>query len=110
VSELVVEVHIPLSLPKELEEGEEPFPWIDEVSEFLADLEDDPAADGAAQYEDGEEFGDNYVFFLHGAPEASLLAAAARIARMPGVPTGAFAMVTDSDAGEFGLGTRVELD
>ncbi|MCU1412054.1 MAG: hypothetical protein JWR04_2761 [Rhodoglobus sp.] len=107
---LLVEVHIPLSLPKELEEGEEPFPWIDEVSEFLAELEDDPAAEGAAQYEDGEEFGDNYVFFLHGASEASLLAAATRIARMPGVPAGAFAMVTDTDAAEFGLGTRVDLD
>jgi hypothetical protein len=107
---LLVEVHIPLSLPKELEEGEEPFPWIDEVSEFLAELEDDPAAEGAAQYEDGEEFGDNYVFFLHGASEASLLAAATRVARMPGVPAGAFAMVTDTDAAEFGLGTRVDLD
>lgn len=107
---LLVEVHVPLTLPKELEEGEDPFPWIDEVSEFLADLEDDARAEGAAQYDDGEEFGDNYVFFVHGASEAALLAAATRIARMPGVPAGAFAMVTDTEAAEFGLGTRVDLD
>ena len=107
---LLVEVHVPLTLPKELEDGEDPFPWIDQVSEFLADLGDDPSAEGAEQYDDGEEFGDNYVFFIYGASEAALLAAATRIARMPGVPAGAFAMVTDTEAAEFGLGTRVDLD
>jgi hypothetical protein len=110
VADLIVEVHVPLTLPKDLEEGEYPFPWIDEVDEYLAGLDDDPAAEGAAVYDDGEEWGDDYVFFLHGASETALLAVATRIARMPGIPAGAYAMVTDSDAGEFGLGTRVELD
>jgi len=110
VAELIVEIHVPLIVPKDLDEGEYPFPWIDEVMEYLAGLEDDPTADGAAMYDDGEEWNDHYVYFVHGASESSLLAVGERISQLPGVPTGAFAMVTESDAEEFGLGTRVELD
>ena len=110
MAELIVEVHIPLTLPKELEEGAYPFPWIDDVMEYLAELDDDPSAEGVEMYDDGEEFKEHYVFFLHQGSEAAQLAVAGRIARLPGVPTGAFAMVTDSDAEGFGLGTRVELD
>ncbi len=110
MAELVVEIHVPLTLPKELEDGEYPFPWIDDVMEFLAELEDDPRAGGAAMYDDGEEWEGDYVFFISGASEESLVAVARRIAQLPGVPTGTFAMVTDADAEEIGLGTRVELD
>ncbi|MEV6810546.1 hypothetical protein [Micromonospora sp. NPDC051296] len=60
-------------------------------------------------YDDGEEFRGSYVFFITGATEASLLAAASRVATLDGVPAGAFAMVTDDKAPEFGAGQQVHL-
>jgi hypothetical protein len=44
-----------------------------------------------------------------GAAEADLLAVAARVAALSGVPSGVFAMVTDAGAKEIGAGRRVEL-
>ena len=57
----------------------------------------------------GEEFGDVYIFFIAGANERTLLKAASRVATRKGVPAGAFAMVTTTDAAEYGLGRRVAL-
>ena len=60
-------------------------------------------------YDDGEELGEEYLFFIHGAPEADLISLARQVAHLPGVPSGVYATVTDTDA-DMGGGTRVELD
>ena len=107
--ELVVEVHVPLTKSVELDEGDYAFPWIDEVSEFVASLDETMKYDGAIQHDDPEEWEGHYVFFLSGATEDSLIRAANDIGQLSGVPVGTFAMVTDSDAATYGEGTRVEL-
>ncbi len=104
---LIVEVHVPLLPAPELAPGESSLNWIDDVEDFLAGL--DKETDGAEDYDDGEEYGDVYVFFLTGTDEASVLRAASRLATLDRVPPGSFAMVTDDEAGEFGLGRRVDL-
>ncbi len=109
MGELVVEVHVPLTKSIEIEEGEYAFPWIDDVSEFVADLDESPRYEGAEMHDDPEEWEGHYVFFLSGAPEEALLRVANDIGQLSGVPVGAFAMVTDSDAATYGEGTRVEL-
>lgn len=97
----IVEIHVPLA-------GEEPgWDWIDRVEAHLVGAEERGELE---VYDDGEEYGDVYVFFVTGASEDDLLAAAAEVATLPGVPPGAFAHVSDVDAGEFGLGRRIELD
>ncbi|MEE1759649.1 MULTISPECIES: hypothetical protein [unclassified Streptomyces] len=60
-------------------------------------------------YDDGEEYGEAYIFFITGAAEEDLLAVAARTAGLPGIPGGVFAVVTNDEADEIGLGRRVEL-
>ncbi|WP_248966215.1 hypothetical protein [Sphaerisporangium perillae] len=102
----VVEIHVPLREAPGLAETDYQFPWIDEIEEFLFRLEEQGEVE---VFDDGEEFGDVYVFFLSGADENALLTAASRAAALDGVPTGAFAMITDDEAAEFGLGRRIEL-
>jgi hypothetical protein len=102
----VVEIHVPLTPAPGLEPGDYPYPWIDTIEEFLSELEDDGTVEVP---DDGEEFGDVYVFFIRGAGETDLLAAASRVVALDDVPTGAFAMVTDDEAAEWGLGRRVAL-
>lgn len=94
---VLVEIHIPMTA-----EGD----WIDDVGDFMIDLEDEL---GLEEYDDGEQFGDVYIFFIAGASERTLLAAASRVAKREGVPAGAFAMVTDTAAPMFGMGRRVNL-
>jgi hypothetical protein len=94
---LLVEIHIPMTA-----DGE----WIDDVGDFMIDLEEEL---GLEEYDDGEEFGDVYLFFIAGASERTLLAAASRVATRAGVPAGAFAMVTDTNAPQYGMGRRVNL-
>lgn len=107
MAQLIVEVHVPLLPVPEAGPGEYPLPWIDDVEDFLAGLDED--ADGAQDYDDGEQYGDVYVFFLTGTDEAAVLAVASRLAGLDRVPAGSFAMVTDDEAEEFGLGRRVAL-
>ncbi|MDI6102423.1 hypothetical protein QLQ12_27770 [Actinoplanes sp. NEAU-A12] len=106
MADTVVEIHVPLTPTPGLEPGAYPFPWIDQIEEFLAESEEDGSFEVA---DDGEEFGEVYVFFLRGADEAMLLGVASRVAALDGVPAGAFAMVTDNEAAEYGLGRRVGL-
>jgi hypothetical protein len=94
---LLVEIHIPRTADDE---------WIDDVGDFMIDLEEEL---GLEEYDDGEEFGDVYLFFIAGASERTLLAAASRVATRAGVPAGAFAMVTDTNAPRYGMGRRVNL-
>ncbi len=109
MGELVVEVHVPLTKSTEVVEGDYAFPWIDDVSEFVASLDETPKYDGATMHDDPEEWEGHYVFFLSGAPEVALIRAANDIGQLSGVPVGTFAMVTDSDASTYGEGIRVEL-
>jgi hypothetical protein len=94
---VLVEIHVPMTDDVE---------WIDDVGDFLIDLEDEM---GIEEYDDGEQYGDVYIFFIAGANERKLLAAASRVATREGVPAGAFAMVTDTNAPQFGMGRRVNL-
>lgn len=104
MSDLLVEIHVPLT-PSDVQEGEYPFPWIDSVMEFLFTLD----GSKGEMFDDGEELGEEYLFFVSGAPEADLIALARAVAALPGVPSGVYATVTDTDA-DMGGGTRVELD
>ncbi|MBM2620789.1 hypothetical protein JIG36_35345 [Actinoplanes sp. LDG1-06] len=94
---VMVEIHFPVTADDE---------WIDDVGDFLIDLEDELRLE---EVEDGEEVGDEYVFFIAGANERTLLKAASRVATREGVPSGAYAMVTVTDAAKVGMGRRVSL-
>lgn len=102
----IVEIHVPLTPSPDVAPGEYEFPWIDDVEETLGVGEEDGRYE---VYDDGEELGDEYVFFITGESEADLLAVATDIANMPGLPDGAFAVVTDEDLQDLGEGRRVEL-
>ncbi|MEU7896039.1 hypothetical protein AB0B45_24700 [Nonomuraea sp. NPDC049152] len=102
----VVEIHVPLQETPGLAATDYPFPWIEQIEDFLVRMEEEVRAE---VFDDGEEFGDVYVFFITGADEAALLAVASRVAALEGVPAGSFAMVSDDAAEEFGLGRRVDL-
>lgn len=101
----VVEIHIPLTPAPDLGEGDYPFPWIESVEEFVFGLE----GEGGEAYDDGEEHDGHYMFDVWQGSEDELLAIARRVAEIPGVPTGVFAVVTDTDRESFGEGRRVEL-
>ncbi|SCG65970.1 hypothetical protein GA0070213_10964 [Micromonospora humi] len=99
-----MEIHVPLVPATGLAADAYPFPWIDDVEAFLAELEETIDV-----LDEGEECGDVYVFAVGGADEAVLLAAASRVAALDRVPRGAYAVVTDDEADEVGQGRRVEL-
>jgi hypothetical protein len=101
--DIVAEIHVPLREAPDTPEGSYPFPWIDQVEDFLIEQEE------AEVYDDGEEYDEAYVFFIARATEEDLLAMALRTAGLPGSPSGVFAMVTNDGADEIGLGRRVEL-
>jgi hypothetical protein len=107
MSELVVEIHVPLTPDPSVAEGEYPFPWIDIVMDYLFALEDGDS--GASMHDDGEEWNGEYVFFIDGTTEEKLLEVAADIAKIPGVPLGVYATVSDSEPEDFGLGRRIDL-
>lgn len=108
MSDLVVEIHVPLTPVEGLAEGDYPFPWIETIEEgFLFQLEE---GSGAGEvFDDGEELGDEYLFFVWNGPEDALIELARQVANLPGVPQGVYAVVTSSDAEEMGKGRRVEL-
>ncbi len=108
MSDLVVEIHVPLTPTEGLAEGDYPFPWIETIEEgFLFQLEE--GSGSGEVFDDGEELGDEYLFFVWNAPEDALIELARQVANLPGVPHGVYAVVTSSDAGEMGTGRRVEL-
>ena len=108
MSDLVVEIHVPLTPAVGLAEGEYPFPWIETIEEgFLFQLEE--GSGSGEVYDDGEQLGDEYLFFVWNAPEDALIELARRVAQLPGVPEGVYAIVTDTDSEEMGTGRRVDL-
>ena len=103
---LVVEIHVPLTPDRNAVEGENPFPWIEDLEEFTTALEE---TGEAFVVEEGDEFEGHYVIVLTGAEESTLIALANRVSAMPGIPTGVFAMLTDDEAEELGQGTKVDV-
>jgi hypothetical protein len=103
---LVVEVHVPLTADRNVGEGENPFPWIEDLHEFTQELEE---SGDVFIVEEGDEFDGAYVIVITGAEESALLGVANRVASLPGIPTGVFAMLTDDEAEELGQGTRVDV-
>jgi len=103
---LVVEIHVPLTADQNAQEGENRFPWIDDVSELIAEVEE---SGSAFVVDEGDEFEGSYVVVITGADESTLLTIANRVANLPGVPTGVFAVVTDDDAEELGQGRREDI-
>jgi len=103
---LVVEIHVPLTPDTEVAEGESRFPWIETLVEFTTELDE-----GGEIFvvEEGDVFNDAYVIVITGADESTLTGIANRVANLPGIPTGVFAVVTDSDAEELGQGTTIEI-
>ena len=130
MAQLIVEIHIPLVETRggllagpepdlEIEPGAElevergaglglevEFSWIAAVEEYLVKREESGEFE---VYDDGESLGGDYLFFLTGADEQTLLSIAADVARLPGIPTGAYAIVTDDEADELGAGRREPL-
>lgn len=104
MADLIVEIHVPLTPTRGLRTGAYAYPWIDDVEEYLAEL------DGSAgeAYDSGEEVGEEYLFFVSGAPETTLIELARKISRLERVPTGVYATVNDAE-GNMGQGRRVEL-
>ena len=80
MGDLVVEVHVPLTKSTELEEGEYAFPWIDDISEFVASLDETPKYDGATTHDDPVYIVDGIIHYC--------------VANMPGAVarTSAFAL------------------
>lgn len=105
--ELVVEVHIPLTPGEGIRKDEYPFPYLETIESFLFGL--DEAEGGGEMFDDGEELDGEYLYFVWQAPESELIALARRIAALPGVPEGVYAVITDSESEEMGKGTKVNL-
>ena len=104
-TDLLVEVHVPLVPTPDLD-PEDQFDWIDTILDFLEEVQD---SGDAAMFDEGESLDDVYVFSIHDADESQLLAVARRIADLPGVPTGVFAVVTDTEAEDYGMGERFDI-
>ncbi|MGM1018658.1 MAG: hypothetical protein ACQEW8_14080 [Actinomycetota bacterium] len=103
-AELIVEVHVPLEKSPGLAEDEYDYPYLETIEEYLFALD----GEHGEMYDDGEQLGDEYLYFVSGASEAELIGLARQIASLPGVPTGIYATVTDSDA-DMGEGRVVDL-
>ncbi|MFE2972853.1 hypothetical protein ACFXKC_56960 [Streptomyces sp. NPDC059340] len=103
---MVVEIHVPLLPTPGLPDGSYSIPWIEEVEDFLSDLEDQGDVE---VFDEGEEDVYVYVFFVTGAGEGDLLAVASRVATLPGVSAGTIAVVSSDEAEDFGLGRHVAL-
>ena len=96
VAIIVVEIHVPTTPD---------LAWVEDIEDFLADLEDNGEVE---VYDDAEKVEGAHVFYLTGNRSQDLLVVAARVAARPGVPSGAFAVVTD-DKAAHGTGRRVAL-
>jgi hypothetical protein len=118
MAQVVVEIHLPLvqtpadSLADPAPDSaaqlglEVEFEWIGVVEDYLAKREESGEFE---VYSGGEEVGGDYLFFLTGADEQILLSIAADVARLPGIPTGAYAIVTDDESDETGVGRHEPL-
>lgn len=102
----VVEIHVPLTPDTTVGEGEDRFPWIADLEQFVEDLEEEGEI---FVVETGDEFEGSYVIVVTGAGEQELLAVANRVGNLPGIPSGVVAFVTDDEADDLGQGQQVEI-
>ncbi|MFD3789385.1 hypothetical protein [Streptomyces cyaneofuscatus] len=58
----LVEIHVPVLPTPDLPDGSSPYPWIDQVEDFLVDLEGEG---GVQVHDEGEEYEDAYVCADH---------------------------------------------
>lgn len=105
MADLVVEVHVPLVADPSAGKDEYAYPWLLDLDELFYEMDESKGE----VLDDSEEVDDEYVYFLTGQPESVLLQTASDAVRRPGVPSGAYAVITDTDAEEFGQGRRVDL-
>ena len=84
MADIVAEIHVPLTPAPMQKKNAYPYPWIDDIEEYLADLD----GSSGEEYDDGEELGEEYLFFVSGAPEPELIQLARRVSRLKGVPAG----------------------
>jgi hypothetical protein len=107
MSKTVVVLYIPLMPTLGLPEREYEFPWIEDVENFLDDVDWDQESDGE------EDAGVNcYTFFLEGKKTDELLALASQISQLPRVPSGCYALVTTEEVltgEEDGVEKRFDL-
>lgn len=75
-----------------------------DIEDYLARLD---GSEGE-EYDDGESWGEEYLFFLSSGSESQLIEIATRVAKLPGVPAGVYVTVTNSDS-DMGMGRRVDL-
>lgn len=106
MAKLVVEIHVPLVPAPDVPAGEYAYPWIDDVEDHLAGLEE---AGRLEVHDEGEEVDGDYVYFVTGAAQDQLLEVASQVADREGVPAGAYAVLSSDDAEEIGVGERVDL-
>lgn len=102
---LILEIHVPLVPCADGRRDQYQYPWIDTVEEFLAEAEETRSFE---VYDDGEELGDDYLFFITGQTEGDLLEIASDVARLDSVPPGTYALVNE-EGNDMGTGRRVDL-
>ena len=100
--ELLVEIWCPLA-DMAMDDFEEFF---DEVWSYLEAEEHGLRAEC---FDDSETIGDHEVFAVWHGPEQELLEVARRVAALPKVPAGSYALVTTVEKQLSGEGRRVEL-
>lgn len=106
VSEPLVEVHVPLVPVEGAAEGEYSYPYLEAIEDVLFELDGQGRGE---MWDDGEEFDDEYLFFISHASEEALLTLARELRALPGVPEQTYAVVSTTDAAEWGVGRRVDL-
>lgn len=101
-----VEIRIPLLSSIAPENGKYAYPWIEDVQDFLSELDE---LGECSLADDGEEVEESYSFRLTGRTSDSLLAIASRVARIAGVPCGVVAILTEEDGEGSGRENRVQV-
>ena len=111
MTDSIVDIHVPLvPLPDALE-GDDPFPWIASVDDYLAGLDGsrgEPVDDGDEWVNEAGEA--EYLFTVGDATEPELLTIARAVAGVPGVPAGVYVTVREGDDDDLGEGRLVDLD
>ncbi|WP_432514518.1 hypothetical protein [Kineococcus sp. SYSU DK001] len=106
MSQLVVEIHVSLTPAPTVADGDYAYPWIEEVEDHLAELEE---AGDLEVHDDGEEVDGEYVFCITGGTEQQLLRCASRVVTRDGLPRGSYAVVSSDGGEDIGTGRRVGL-
>jgi hypothetical protein len=107
VSQIILEIHVPLPTSEQLE-GPHELLWIEVIEEHLATL-----TGPVEVFDDGEEWYTEsgkaeYLFFIGGASEPELIRVAQDVSHLAEVPSGTYATINTPD-GDMGIGRRIEI-